>query len=144
MPIMLVMLQSPSDQTRVYAARALSMLPPEAYTAVTTAILTSPVDVLGHLLTQLSGDAPSTNRSWYAALMGQCTPRFDPPELKKISDAGAVPYLLKLLQEANGQKSKIRTLRCLSVGCRSYVPPWHTALQHYTACEASSPCIHLL
>lgn len=144
MPIMIVMLQSPSDQTRVYAARALSMLPPEAYTAVTTAILASPMDVLGHLLTQLSGDAPSTNRSWYAALMGQCTPRFDPPELKKISDAGAVPYLLKLLKEADGQKSKIRTLRCLSVGCRSYVPPWHTALQHYTACEASSPCIHLL
>ena len=141
MPVMLVMLQSPSEQIRVRAVQALTRLPAEASTAMTTAILSSPVDILGHLLTLLSGDDTTASRSWYAALTGRCALMFDPPGLKRISDAGAVPYLLKLLKEAEGDWPKIRTLECLSVSCQSHQPPLHSIVTLHTSvgrlCHAS-------
>ncbi|KAL0031111.1 hypothetical protein WJX77_004227 [Trebouxia sp. C0004] len=114
MPSISGMLQHPSQDSRGRAALALAQICTASSNAVAPAVLTSPEDLLGHMLTHLSGDDTSHNRSCYAALIGQCALDCNPAGLKKIGDAGAVPYLLKLLREADNDFSQRRVLGSLT------------------------------
>jgi hypothetical protein len=120
MPSISGLLQHPSQDSRGRAALALAHISTGPSNAVASAILTSPEDLLGHMLTQLSGDDTSENRSCYAALIGQCALDCGSAGLKKIGDAGAVPYLLKLLKEADEEFSQQRVLSSLTVGWQSH------------------------
>ena len=115
MPSISGLLQHPSQDTRGRAAMALALISTASPNTVASAVLTSPEDLLGHMLTHLSGDDTSENRSFYATLIGQCALVYDSAGLKKIGDAGAVPYLLKLLKEAD-KSSQQRALGSLAVG----------------------------
>lgn len=120
MPIISALLQHPSQDSRGRAALALAQISTAPTNAVASAVLTSPEDLLGHMLIHLSSDDTSYNRSCYAALIGQCALDCDSAGLKKIGDAGAVPYLLKLLREADDNFSQQRVLASLTVGWQSH------------------------
>ncbi len=144
MPSISALLQHQSQDTRGRAAMALALISTASPNAVASAVLTSPEGLLGHMLTHLSGDDTSKNRSFYATLIGQCALVYDSAGLKKIGDAGAVPYLLKLLKEAD-KSSQQRVLGSLAVGWQLHNIQWplgnfgHTwPLRIAFACNQSS------
>ncbi len=115
LPSLLDLLWQPSEDRRGIAATSLTQLCDEAPDVVISAMLTSPNDIMGSLLTHLSGDDSLSNRSSYAALIAACALKCDAAALQRIGDSGAVPYLLKLLKQADEDDIKIRILFCLEV-----------------------------
>lgn len=113
-PSLLMLLQHPVEARRVYAAQYASLLDAASDTMV-SALLSSGKG-LSTLLTRLSGDDTPEARSSYAELIACCVAHCDAAALKKISDSGAVPYLLKLLREADSGNQQHRVVRCLEVG----------------------------
>ena len=122
LPALLRLLQHPSEDRRASAAESLGLLCHLAPHVVASALLLAvpPAvtnDALSILLMRLSGDDSPETRSHYAALITMCAATHDATALKKISDCGAVPYLLKLLKEAKSDDQKLRAVSCLEVRC---------------------------
>ena len=111
MPSLLALLQHPVEDRRAYAADHASIL--AAASDVVTSALLSSSNGLSTLLTRLSGDDTTQSRSFYARLIALCIPECNAAALKKISDSGAVPYLLQLLREADGWRQQADAVTCL-------------------------------
>ena len=110
-PSLLALLQHPVEDRRAFAAQHACLL--AAASNVGVSALLSSSNGLSTLLTSLSGDDTPESRSYYARLIAHCTPHCNAAALKKISDSGAVPYLLQLLREANGWRQQYNTVLCL-------------------------------
>lgn len=119
MPSLLALLQHPVKARRVFAAETAIRL--DAASSTVVSALLSSSNGLSTLLTCLSGDDTPQARSFYAELIACCVARCDVAALKKISDSGAVPYLLKLLREVDGWGPQYHVVGCLEVRC----PPMH-------------------
>ena len=111
MPSLLALLQHPVEDRRAYAADHASIL--AAASDVVISALLSSSNGLSTLLTRLSGDDTTQSRSSYARLIALCIPECNAAALKKISDSGAVPYLLQLLREADGWRQQADAVTCL-------------------------------
>ena len=118
-PSLLALLQHPAEARRAFAAEYASLLGTQASGVVVSALLSSD-SCLSTLLKRLSGDDKPASRSHYARLIACCAEHqaCDAAVLKKISDSGAVPYLLRLLKEIEGSDQKFRVVYCLEV-----IPP---------------------
>lgn len=115
MPSLLKLLQHPMEARRAFAAEYAALLGSQASSVVISELLSSSSG-LSTLLTRLSGDDKPQSRAYYASLIACCPghSKCTPAVLKQISDSGAVPYLLKLLTEADGA-GKYRVVACLEV-----------------------------
>lgn len=118
-PSLLALLQHPVEDRRAFAAHYAGLLA-EASDVVLSALLSS-CNGLSTLLTRLSGDDTLQSKSFYARLIACCTPHCNAADLKKISDYGAVPYLLQLLRQADDWYQQYNAVVCLeasfSVSC---------------------------
>ena len=126
-PSLLALLQHPVEDKRAFAARHACLLA-AASSAGISALLSSS-NGLSTLLTRLSGDDTPESRSFYARLIADCIPHCNAAALKKISDSGAVPYLLQLLREADDWRQQYNAVLCLEARfsvpccarCRAFV-----------------------
>lgn len=129
LPILLALLQHPSEDRRAFAAENLAVFALYANHVVASAVLTPDSVALSTILTRLSGDDSPESRSNYARLISNTVGPANEgankrAALKKISDSGAVPYLLKLLKESKSYDQKDTAVRCLSVGPTALVQPF--------------------
>ena len=134
-PSLLALLQHPAEARRAFAAEYASLLGTQASGVVVSALLSSD-SCLSTLLKRLSGDDKPASRSHYARLIACCAAHqaCDAAVLKKISDSGAVPYLLRLLKEIEGSDQKFRVVYCLEV-----IPPTNS-VHLITLCVCV--CVH--
>lgn len=119
MPSLLALLQHPVEARRVFAAETANLLAAASNTVVSALLSSS--HGLSTLLMRLSGDDTPEARSSYAELIARCVAHCDAAALKKISDSGAVPYLLKLLREAVSGRQQQCVVACLEVGLLSHL-----------------------
>ena len=115
-PSLLALLQHPAEARRAFAAECAGLLNTQASGVVVSALL-SDDSCLSSLLERLSGDDKPASRADYASLIACCADHqaCDAAALKKISDSGAVPYLLRLLRETKGSDQKFKVVCCLEV-----------------------------
>ena len=134
-PSLLALLQHPAEARRVFAAEYAGLLGTQASGVVVSALL-SDDSCLSSLLKRLSGDDKPASRSHYARLIACCADHqaCDAAVLKKISDSGAVPYLLRLLRETEGSDQKLKVVYCLEVSS----PVHSCAFHHAVLCV----CMH--
>lgn len=72
-------------------------------------------DVLGMLLKLLASEDRLDSRGCYAKLIGLLSLHADQAQVKHIGDAGAVPYVLSLLKQAQTDSVKASCVQCLQV-----------------------------
>ena len=110
-PSLLALLQHPVEDRRAFAAEYAGWL--SAASNVVLSALLSSSNGLSTLLMRLSGDDTPQSKSFYARLIACCTSQCDAAALKKISDSGAVPYLLQLLRQADDWTQQYNAVLCL-------------------------------
>lgn len=132
-PSLLALLQHPAEARRAFAAESAGLLGTRASGVVVSALLSSN-NCLCTLLKQLSGDDKPASRSHYARLIAYCAehPACDAATLKKISDSGAVPHLLRLLKETEGSDQKFSVVYCLEV-----ISPTHCCAFCHAVCACT-------
>ena len=144
-PSLLALLQHPAEARRAFAAEHAGLLATQASGVVVSALLSSD-NCLSTLLKRLSGDDKPASRSHYARLIACCADHqaCDAAALKKISDSGAVPCLLRLLSETEGSDQKFKVVYCLEVvsathSCASCHTLYARARACVCACRRTSP-----
>lgn len=115
LPVSLKMLHAPTEPSRGIAAYFLRCICNAAAEVAIPAILSPSQDTLGLLLTLLAGNDSVNNRCSYANLIGHIALQGDAAVLKRIGDAGAVPYLLALHKQADTADEGAACLECITV-----------------------------
>lgn len=135
-PSLLKLLQHPVEARRAFAAEYATLLGCHASPRVFSAVLSSS-NGLSTLLSRLSGDDNPRSRCCYALLIVLCSdhPSSTPAVLKQISDSGAVPYLLKLLTEAD-DAGRCKVVACLEVSAHFHFLPFCTFMTCGHACHS--------
>ena len=105
--MLLDMLHHTAESFRCYAAQSLWSIYYEVASVAVPGMKSSSQDHLGLLLTLLAGNDAVPSRCSYARLLGQLA--------KRIGQAGAVPYLLTLLSQAETAEDKYLCLECIKV-----------------------------
>ena len=115
-PSLLALLEHPVEARRAFAAEYASLLGTQASGVVISALLASDTG-LSSLLRGLSARDQPFSRASYAWLLACCAdhPACGAAALKRISNSGAVPHLLRLLRECKGSEQKHRVVQCLEV-----------------------------
>ena len=104
-----------------------------------------PDEVLTCLLKSLASDDAINSRAQYASLIGMCAREGNLAHLKKISEAGAVPYLLALLQQLDSDRTRKYVSECLvvSVCYSTFSPSAQVVLCDKFEVPCSKSCISL-
>lgn len=118
-PLLVRMLQHPQEALRSKAAASLVVsfngASKEQTQEIASSLIRCQEDVLGLLLTLVSGEDEQENRGHYAWLLGGLCVCTDATGSKRIVDAGAVPYVLQLLKQANTDAVKMACVQSLLV-----------------------------
>ena len=93
----------------------INLLGDKPNSGTTALLLHHKEDVLGMLLKLLASEDRVDSRGCYAKLIGLLSLHAEQAQIKHIGDAGAVPYVLNLLKQAQTDLVKASCVQCLQV-----------------------------
>ena len=114
-PLLVQMLQHHSEAIRRKGAASIIDVTHTASSEFTALLLSEKADMLGLLLKLLASTDSVESRSYYANLLGIISSHSDQASIKRIQDAGAVPCVLKLLNQVKTDRVKTSCVQCLMV-----------------------------